>query len=42
MLEGVFKKNGLSIIGIVLIVIWAIIILTIMLSIISKSSIPGT
>ncbi len=42
MFEDIFKKNGSSIIGIVLIAIWAITILTIMLSIISKSSIPGT
>lgn len=42
MFEDIFKKNGSSIISIVLIAIWAIIILTIMLSIISKSSISVT
>lgn len=40
MFEDIFKKNGSSIIGIVLIAIWAIIIISIMLSIINKS-VPG-
>ena len=37
MFEDIFKKNGSSIIGIVLIAIWAIIIVAVMLSMISQS-----
>lgn len=37
MLEEIFKKHGMTIIGLAVIAVWGLAILTIMLSIISKS-----